>query len=158
MSFQDDVGDDLPSDEMVQNWEEANAHADETPHDDEWPDAPNDNDNVAQLLDRQLDRLAATLHDSVARLDEHIERRAAQLAAPRIAAAERRATEAEQRADKAAADWDQRLEDLRQELVRQLESETRRTDRLLWLSRHLPEPLRPLAGSGVREIWNGIRR
>ncbi|MEU4513118.1 DNA translocase FtsK [Nonomuraea wenchangensis] len=143
----DDVRDDGPSESEVLGWEEANAHADEWPNDDEPPGG-----DVASLLDRQLARLGETLFgrvaqldDTIDRLDEYIERRAQQIAAPRIAEAEARAAEAEQLAAKVEAGFDRRLEDLRVELGRQLRVLDRQRDELLWLAQYLPGPLRQLA-------------
>ncbi|MEU6712973.1 DNA translocase FtsK [Nonomuraea sp. NPDC046802] len=143
----DDVRDDGPSESEVLGWEGANAHADEWPNDDESPGG-----DVASLLERQLDRLGETLFDRVARLDdtidrldEYIERRAQQIAAPHIAEAERRAAAAEQRAEQAEQAHEQRLGDLRAELVRQMGVMDRQLDRLLWLAQYLPAPLRQLA-------------
>ncbi|MGA4995878.1 DNA translocase FtsK [Nonomuraea bangladeshensis] len=108
--------------------------------------------DVASLLDRQLGRLGETLFASVARLDdgltrldELVERRAREMAAPRIAEAEARAAAAEQRAEQAEQAHEQRLEDLRAELGRQLRVLDRQRDELLWLAQYLPGPLRQLA-------------
>ncbi|MGW0486230.1 DNA translocase FtsK [Nonomuraea sp. NPDC003214] len=127
---------DLPTDDMVQNWNEANDYTDEAPADND-PGPPTDLDVLA---------LADTLRATAASLDEHIEHRAHEIAAPRIAAAEQRAAKAEHDARRAEQQYEQRLEALRRELGRRLASLEKRADKLHWLSAHLPEPLRQLVG------------
>ncbi|WP_433513835.1 DNA translocase FtsK [Nonomuraea sp. CA-143628] len=102
-------------------------------------------DSAGSTLEQELERLGKALFDSIDRLDDHIERRAREVAAPEIAAAERRAAAAEQRAEQAEQAHEQRLGDLRAELVRQMNVMDRRLDQLLWLSQYLPAPLRELA-------------
>jgi DNA segregation ATPase FtsK/SpoIIIE-like protein len=143
MSHYDDPGDDMPTESMIQNWNEANDHADETPHHE---------DNVEQPIEHQLNRLAATLSNSIDRLEQHIEERAAQLAAPRIAEAEQRATTRERAAEREI----QRAQDLITELRRQVDGQARRADQLLWLSGYLPEPLRQLAGHAPARLANQL--
>lgn len=99
-----------------------------------WPNVPPTadlvtGDNVAQLLDRQLDRLAATLHDSLARLDAHIDQRAHEIAAPRIIAVEERAAEQLAVAREEAGHWRDRFTDLQYEYRRQLQVADRRAVR-----------------------------
>ncbi|MFG1977061.1 hypothetical protein ACGFJC_47680 [Nonomuraea fuscirosea] len=141
MSDYDQPGQDLPTDDMIQNWNEANDHADEHPHDEPDDEQPG---NVASLLERQIERLAATLNDSLTRLDEHIEQRATELAAPRIAEADQRAAARE----RAAAAEVQRAHDLIAELRRHVAAADRTRNRLIWLSQYLPDPVRPYAGIG----------
>lgn len=100
----------------------------------------------------------ATLRDMISNLQDHIDHRAAEIAAPRIAAAEQRAVEAEQLAEKAWRDRAQRDDDLRTELGRRLAALERRYDRLWWLSQYLPEPLHrfaPKVPSGLAEQLPG---
>jgi hypothetical protein len=111
-----------------------------------------DGGNVEPLIERQLERLGKTLFDSIDRLEERIEERAAQLAAPRIAAAERRAAEAEQRAERAEQACEQRVGDLHTEMARQYRTLEGRYAKVWWLCQHLPGPLRELV-SPMPEAW-----
>ncbi|MFI6637139.1 DNA translocase FtsK [Nonomuraea fuscirosea] len=104
-----------------------------------------DGSDADGLLERELARLGRMLFDSIDRLDDHIEKRAREVAAPVIAAAERRAAAPEQRAQQAEQICEQRLTDVGREHVRQLDAVDRQVGRLLWLAQYLPGPLRELA-------------
>ncbi len=99
--------------------------------------------------DEKTHELVETLRAMIADLQDHIDGGAAEIAGPRILAAEKRATAAEQRAER---QHDQRIEDLQQEFRRQLDALERRRDQLWWLSQYLPEPLRRVAGN-IPATW-----
>ena len=82
------------------------------------------------MSDIDLNALAASLADTAASLDEHIAKRAQEIAEPQIRQAAERAQAArdEQAADLAA--FDQRLDNLRAEFKRQLAARDRDVERL----------------------------
>ncbi|MFB4275772.1 hypothetical protein ACBJ59_10805 [Nonomuraea sp. MTCD27] len=89
-----------------------------------WPNVPPTADLVAgarvpSFLDRQLDRLGETLFNSIDRLEQHIEQRAAEKAAPEIAAARQEAAEHIATAEQERDHWRQRFTDLQAEMGRQ---------------------------------------
>lgn len=95
-----------------------------------WPNVPPTADIVAGarvhgLLDRQLDRLAETLFNSIDRLEQHIDQRAQELARPLIADAHAAAFDEVKSAQRAQ----QYAEDLVTELRRQLAALERNRDR-----------------------------
>lgn len=71
-----------------------------------------------------------TLRDTVDHLREHIDHRAAEIAAPRIAAVEEAAAARVAAAELERDQWQQRFEDIREELGRQLKGLERQRDRL----------------------------
>lgn len=86
-----------------------------------WPNVPPTADIVAGtrvhgLLDRQLDRLAETLFNSIDRLEQHIVQRAQELAQPAITQARADVEEAQEERDH----WRTRFTDLQREGQRQL--------------------------------------
>jgi hypothetical protein len=91
--------------------------------------------------------LAATLHATIDNLETHIQQRAGQLAAPRIAAAEQAATDRIAKLETEHARERQRLEDLLAEMRRQIKQILAERDRglhLAYAARHLPQAVRAL--------------
>lgn len=94
--------------------------------------------------------LALLLRDTTANLAAHIEKRAEEIAAPRIAAVQE-AAEAEIADVEAERDLiKQRLGDLAEELRRHLAAQDRRIADLAWVARYLPYRLRLYVGLGDR--------
>ncbi|GAA4208996.1 hypothetical protein GCM10022252_74870 [Streptosporangium oxazolinicum] len=95
------------------------------------------------------DTLAHDLVDSLrmvtADLNAHIEDRAQEIAAPRIAQAEREAADRVAEVESTLTYERQRHEDLLVELRRQFAVLERQSAQLRWLARYLPPPLRRLA-------------
>lgn len=88
--------------------------------------------------------LAATLSEAIAHLQEHIDARARELAAPRIEAAERAVAELEAQMAVNERGMEQRLADLQTEFRRQWRVVERARDQGAWLVRYLPHRLRTM--------------
>ncbi|MEU8378263.1 DNA translocase FtsK [Streptosporangium sp. NPDC048865] len=88
--------------------------------------------------------LADSLRAATADLNAYIERRAQEIAAPRIAQAEADAAARIAELESTAAAERQRHEDLLAEMRRQFQVTERRHDQLWWVAQYLPEPLRLL--------------
>jgi chromosome segregation ATPase len=91
-----------------------------------------------------------TLRDMIANLQAHIDYRAAEIAAPRITAVEESVTARVAAAEGERDQWQERFEDLQQELGRQLTVLERQRDRLRAEVAELREALKgSQAGSGA---------
>ncbi|MCX5070791.1 hypothetical protein OOJ91_33645 [Micromonospora lupini] len=102
--------------------------------------------NLAAVSDRApetaLTDLAAALRDATANLDAHIEQRAQEIAAPRIAEIEQDAAERVAAAESERDVTTNRFAGVEREFRRQYAALEARRDELAWAARYLPARLR----------------